>query len=86
MINNTNYSFKHEGKLLEQDLKAMIRKIKADTKDLKKRVKAYGRRVDKFYDENYKVHPDLANQVAEYCAKIDDIVYYEAGTIFDDWR
>ena len=84
--NNNNYSFKHEGQLLEKDLKAMIKKIKADTKELKKRVKAYTRRVDKFYDENYKPHPDLADQVAKYCAKVDDIIHFEVSTLFDDWQ
>lgn len=84
--NNTDYSFKYEAKLLEKELQAMIKKIKADTKDLKKRVKAYGRRADMFYGKNYEIHPDLANQVADCNAKIHDIVYYEAGTLFDDWR
>jgi hypothetical protein len=85
MKTNTDYSFKHEGQLLEKELQAMIKKIKADTKDLKKRFKAYTRRVDRFYDKNYNLHPELANQVAKYCGKIDDIIHFEASNLFEDW-
>jgi len=84
MKTNTD-SFKHEGKQLEQELKAMIKKIKADTKELKKRFKSYARKVDRFYDKNYKDHPELANQVGDYCAKVDAAVI-KAGFIFDDWQ
>jgi len=81
----SNYSFKHESKQLEQELNLMVKKIKADTKELKKRFKAYVRRVDRFYYKNYKDHPELANQVSDYCAKVDSIII-KAGAIFDDWQ
>ena len=80
-----NYSFKHESKQLEQELKALIKKIKTDTKDLKKRCKAFNKRAYKFIDDNHHKNEDLSYMVSGYVQKVSDILYYNAGTIFDDW-
>lgn len=80
----SNYSFKHESKQLEQELKLLVKKIKADTKELKKRYRAFNKRAYKFMDDNH-INEDLSYQVSEYLQKVNDIVYYDCGTLFDDW-
>ena len=81
----SNYSFKHESKQLEQELKLLVKKIKADTKELKKRYKTFNKRAYKFIDDNHLKHEDLTHQVTGYLQKVNDVLYYDCGTLFDGW-
>ena len=84
-----NYSFKHESKQLEQELKLLVKKIKADTKELKKRYRAFNKRANKFIDDamdsKHLQDEDLSYQVTGYLQKVNDVLYYDCGTLFDGW-
>lgn len=83
MKTNNNKSIAREGKEIEQELKALHKKLLTDTKELKKRYRAYLKRVDKFCDVNYE-HEDLCSKVSASYDRCYAALYY-IPEVFEGW-
>ena len=84
MTTNKNKSLALEGKEIEQELRALHKKLRAETKDLKKRYRAYMKRVDKFCDKNYQ-DTDLCLKAGAPFDRCESVLYYIPG-VFEGWN
>lgn len=84
MKQNNNKSLAREGKEIEQELKALHKRLRTETKDLKKRYRAYMKRVDKFCDENQE-DTDLCIKAGEPFDRCERELYYIPG-VFEGWN
>lgn len=84
MTTNNNKSLALEGKEIELELRALHKRLRAETKDLKKRYRAYMKRVDKFCDKN-KEDTDLCLKAGAPFDRCEHVLYYIPG-VFEGWN
>ncbi len=73
-----------EGRALEQELKAIHKKIKAEARDLKKRYRAHMRNVDKFCGK-HSDDTDLCCKVGAPFDRAETALYY-IPEVFEGWN
>lgn len=84
LVMKQNYSIYHEGKQLEKELLAYYKKIKEDTKELKKRYRALTKKADKMVEKSNDT--DYDEEVYACIRKSGEIVYYKIGGYFENWE
>jgi hypothetical protein len=81
---NDTKSIIKEGKEIEQELNALHKRLKAETKELKKRYRAHVKSVDKFCDKN-RDDTDLCLKVGAPFDRAERALYY-IPEVFEGWN